>query len=675
MNEIEARMRELIEEIRYHRMRYYGLNDPEISDGEYDRLEAELKALERDHPELVQADSPSLRVGSAEKVQGSRPHLWPMLSLENAYSQSELAAFRLKLEQELGFSPDLCAELKIDGLSLSVVYERGRLSHALTRGDGLQGEDVTAAARTIPSLPAFVPTWSASERVEVRGEVYLDKASFLRLNAEREALGLPAFANPRNSAAGTMRLLDVGEVARRGLSIFIYQMLGEQPESHFSSLCQLGELGFPVNPHNRLLKAGAGLPDLLHQWESLRHQLPYETDGAVIKLDSQPLRGRLGSTSKFPKWAVAFKFPAEQASTRIRQIHIQVGRTGVLTPVAEFDPVSLAGTTVSRATLHNFEELARKDIRLGDAVFVEKGGEIIPKVVKVITSRRDGREQVIEPPTHCPSCGEPVSREEGLVAIRCANLACPAQAEGRILHFCGRDAMNIQGLGREWVQTLLQLGILSDVASIYDLDAERLQGVERAGSRWVAKLLEEIGRSRSQPFAKVLFAVGLPMVGEKVAALLVARFGSLEALSLASEAELAAIPGIGEKIAEAVRTQLGEETTRALFQRLRQHGLSLAAMPRSSTSANHLPLQGRHIVLTGSLNGRTRAEAKELLCSLGAEVQDAVSSTTDLVLAGEKAGSKLAKARSRGIEIVAEDWLEQWKDRKTPLRNAPETSS
>jgi len=675
MNKTEKRMRELIEQITYHRMRYYGQNDPEISDGEYDRLEAELRALERDHPELRQEDSPSLSVGAAERIAaGAKAHFSPMLSLENAYSFGEIAAFRLRLEHELGFSPDLCAELKIDGLSLSVVYEQGQLRHALTRGDGLQGEDVTAAARTIHSLPPFVSAWTGAERMEVRGEVYLDKASFQRLNAEREAAGLPAFANPRNSAAGTMRLLDVAEVARRGLSIFIYQMLGDQPHSHFSSLSLLSELGFPVNPHNRLLKEGAGLEDLLHQWEAARHQLPYETDGAVIKLDAQPLRGRLGSTSKFPKWAVAFKFPAEQASTRIRHIHIQVGRTGVLTPVAEFDPVSLAGTTVSRATLHNYAELARKDIRLGDAVFVEKGGEIIPKVVKVITSRRDGSEQAIEPPSHCPSCGEPTVREAGLVAIRCVNLACPAQTEARILHFCGRDAMNIQGLGREWVQTLLQLGILSDLASIYELNAERLQGVERAGSRWIANLLEEVDRSRKQPFEKVLYALGLPMVGEKVAALLVARFGSLEALSMASEAELAAIPGIGEKIASSVRSQLNEEPTRALIHRLQGKGLSLAAATRTA-QATDLPLQGRNIVLTGSLNSMTRGEASDLLRSLGAQVQDAVTGTTNLVLAGEKAGSKLAKARSRGIEIVAEDWLEPWKNMKTPLRNAPETSS
>ncbi|MCB1049384.1 MAG: NAD-dependent DNA ligase LigA [Acidobacteria bacterium] len=668
-SEIVQQMRALIDQIEYHRKRYYLMDDPEISDFEYDQLEKQLQQLEQKHPEQVQPDSPSFRVGSG--IAENHPtvaHAQPMLSLENAYSLAEAQHFLKKAEEAVGFPLAYCVELKIDGLSLSVVYEYGVMVRAVTRGDGQVGEEVTRNAKTIRDLPLKVADWSAIPHMEVRGEVYFDRQTFLKINQQRLELGLPEFANPRNSASGSMRLLDSAEVAKRGLRMFVYQVIGPAvgSDSHYANLQALKQLGFPINPHTQLLEPGQDLEPLLNQWETFRHQLDYETDGAVIKVDALAYHAEIGWTSKFPKWAIAFKFPAEQATTQILNISIQVGRTGVLTPVAEFESVQLAGTTVSRATLHNFEEIQKKDIRIGDWVFVEKGGEIIPKVIKVLTQKRSGAEQPFEIPKTCPRCGSAVEREEGLVAIRCVNLACPAQVERKIRHFASRNAMDIQGLGQEWVQQMVSKGLVRDVASLYQLNKDQLWQLDRVGERWIANLLGEIEKSKQQPFARVLFGVGIPMIGEKVADQLVEVFGSYDRLCQATVAEVAAIHGLGEKVAESLVHHLAMPETKALFEALRTAGLQLEAEQREPVSAEDLPLTGKTIVITGTLSQWSRTDAAKLLKSLGANVTDSVSKNTHILLAGEKAGSKLAKAQSLGIEIVGEDWLALWQNRKNP---------
>jgi len=664
--DISRQMRELIDQIEYHRVRYYRDSDPEIGDREYDLLEKQLRELEAAHPELVQPDSPSFRVGSgiADKHLTVR-HAQPMLSLDNAYSVDEVIAFMDRANKAAETELAYTAELKIDGLSLSVIYRHGLIERAVTRGDGSSGEEVTRNAKTLRNLPLRVPAWSEIGRMEVRGEVYMQRDSFEALNQERLEAGLPTFANPRNSAAGSMRLLDSSEVARRRLMMFVFQVTGpwsDEFTTHFETLEALRQLGFPVNGLTKRLEQPSDLEALSVEWRELRHQLNYETDGIVIKVDQLGLRDAIGWTAKFPKWAIAYKFPAEQASTKINAIQVQVGRTGVLTPVAEFDAVQLAGTTVTRATLHNFDEIEKKDIRLGDWVFVEKGGDIIPKVIKVILNKRPDDSQPYAPPTHCPICSEPVERPEGQVALRCVNLTCPAQLERRIRHFASRDAMDIQGLGREWVAQLVEKGLLSDLASIYRLEPEQLMELERAGEKWVANLLEQIQASKQQPFERVLFGVGIPMVGEKVAQQLVAEFGDFDKLKAASAEEIAAIHGMGEKIAESIVHHLTLPSYRQTFEAFSELGLKLSA---ERTETKPRPLQGKTIVITGTLSGYTRKEAGQLLTDLGANVTSSVSAKTDLLIAGEKAGSKLAKAESLGIEVAGEDWIAQWQEPQT----------
>lgn len=662
-DQVAAKMDSLIEQIEYHRHRYYMENEPEITDVEYDALEAELRTLEEAYPELQREFSPSLRVGGGiADGHPTRAHRTPMLSLENSYNREDVRHYFERCEEAAGTSLEYAAELKIDGVSLSVIYENGLLVRAVTRGDGKVGEDVTLNAKTITDLPLRVPAWEAIAEVEVRGEVYMPRGHFTALNEARLEEDLKLFANPRNAAAGSLRLLDSAEVAKRGLRMFCFQVLGswgEGFESHVGRLQALGKLGFPVNPLTTKVTDADAFEALADRWQEARMSLDYDTDGIVLKVDDPGFYDTIGYTTKFPKWATAYKFPAQQATTRIQGVEIQVGRTGVLTPVAVFEPVSLAGTTVSRATLHNFDEIEKKDIRLGDFVFIEKGGDIIPKVVKVVLERREGESEPIRPPSHCPRCGEATVREETVVAVRCVNLACPAQLERRVMHFAGRNAMDIQGLGKERVQQMVAAGLIVDLVSIYQLDEARLMTLDRVGKKWIDNLLGEIEKSREKPFSRLLFAVGIPMIGAKVAELLVETFGSYDALRQASHEQIAEIHGLGEKVAESLLEHLAAPGYRDTFEAFREMGFRLADDKKADDGPR--PLNGKTIVITGSFEGMTRPEIGAMLKDLGAKVTGSVTKKTDLLLAGDKGGSKLDKARDLGVEIVDEAWLDQWR--------------
>lgn len=659
---VAERMDELIKEIDYHRQKYYGDDDPEISDSEYDALERELRALEAAHPDLVRPHSPSFRVGSG-KVDAHRAasHRSPMLSLDNAYNRDELANFLRRIREATGQDQSLAAELKIDGVSLSAVYESGTLVRAVTRGDGKVGEDVTLNAKTIRGIPLRVKDWAQYEEMEIRGEVYLPHAQFHKLNEQRKEAGLPLFANPRNAAAGSLRILDSAEAAKRGLAIFVYQVLGDWTDgitSHLAELNAASELGFPINEHNCRVTGEDELMALIDKVGAMRSNLGYDTDGIVLKVDNSGIREEIGFTTKFPKWAIAYKFPAEQATTRIQNVAFQVGRTGTITPVAEFEPVQLAGTTVARATLHNFDEVRKKDIRVGDYVFIEKGGDIIPKVVKSIVDKRSGDEEPITIPNACPRCGGEVEQLEGQVAVKCVSLACPAQLERRVQHFASRAAMDIQGLGKERVQQMVERKVITELPTIYTLNEDNLRKLDRVGDKWIANLLAQIEASKAKPFAKVLFGIGIPMIGEKVAEQLVDYFGSLEKMQQADEADIAKIHGIGDEIAHSLYVHLRQDSFRETFAALNEQGLKMAA--ENNDADQPKPLADKTVVITGSFDNWDRRELSTLLKSWGASVTSTVSKKTDILVAGEKAGSKLAKAQSLGIEIVDESWVNGW---------------
>lgn len=657
------RMDALIDQIEYHRKRYYQEDDPEITDAEYDALERELKELEAAHPDLVRAHSPSFRVGAGiSEHHEVVAHQHPMLSLDNSYDRLELMKFVERCQTAIGKTLGFTAELKIDGLSLSAIYQNGILQRAVTRGDGKVGENVTDNAKTIKRLPLRIPAWRDVEEIELRGEVFLPRSAFKELNQRRLAEEQPLFANPRNAAAGTFRMLDSHEVARRGLDVFIYQVIGEfpdMPSTHYDILQSLGKLGFPINNHNALVEDHNQWEALIETWQNMRASLDYETDGIVIKVNDPSYYEEIGYTTKFPKWATAYKFPAEQGTTQIKDISIQVGRTGVLTPVAHFEPVSLAGTTVTRATLHNFDEIEKKDIRIGDWVFVEKGGDIIPKVIKVITSKREGELEPYQPPQKCPRCSEPTVQVEDQVAIRCDNLACPAQLERRIRHFASRNAMDIQGLGKERVEQMVAAGLLKNLPGIYQLTPKMLWNLERVGEKWISNLITQIENSKTKPFARLLFAVGIPMIGEKVAEQLVEEFGSYDALCEASLEKIAAIHGLGEKVAQALVDHLKMPAYQEAFDSFKEAGLQLEQV-REERGAQ--PLAEKTIVVTGTFENFSRKAITDQLKALGAKVTSSVTKNTDLLVAGEKAGSKLAKAEALGIEIKDEEWMLGWQN-------------
>ena len=666
-----ARARWLREELQRHERLYYKDAKPEISDRAFDRLMTELAALEEEHPELRTADSPTQRVGG-EPTEGFEQveHTPAMLSLDNTYDHGELEEWfgrlnRLLPEEEFEF---VC-ELKVDGVSLSLVYEDGVLTQAATRGNGRVGDLVTVNARTIRTLPLRLPA-GAPTRLLVRAETYMRRSVFAALNEERSAAGQELYANPRNTTAGTVRLLDSRDVARRRLDLACYEWVQpagyggeEQRRSHGESLAALADLGLPVNDSWRRC---AGLKEVVAyctEWQERRGELDFEIDGVVVKVDDPELRHRLGATAKAPRWAVAFKFEAEQAETVVRAINAQVGRTGAVTPVAELEPVLVAGTTVKRATLHNYEDLARKDVRVGDWVRIEKGGDIIPKVVEVIKERRDPGSEPFKPPEQCPVCGEGLHRFEEEVRRRCVNAACPAVVREAIRHFASRNAMDIEGLGDWLVGELVSSGLVRNPADLYRLKAEQLADLKktneaRLGERSAERIVASLEDSKTRPLARLIYGLGIRFVGDSTAALLARRFRGIDALAAATAEELEEVDEIGPRIAESVRAFFASEQNRKLLDRLRGEGLQFEEETTEADDKD-LPLENRVFVLTGSLTEMTRNDAAARIKALGGKVTGSVSSRTDFLVAGEKAGSKLRKAEKLGVEVLDQAGFEE----------------
>ncbi len=664
----QARIEELRRLIEYHNYRYYVLDQPEISDEEYDRLFRELVELEGQFPDLITPDSPTQRVGAPPlEAFPEHAHREPMLSLDNAFGEEELLEFDRRIKRFLDMSPDAeieyTCELKIDGLAVALTYENGVLTVGATRGDGYRGEDVTPNIRTIRQIPLRLRTGddlfsTPPTIVEVRGEVYLSYQEFERINRERSVAGEPLFANPRNAAAGSLRQLDSRITAQRHLKIWVYGVgycEGIEFRTHWETLQQLKAWGLPVNPHSRLVKGIQAVLDYCREWSHRRAELDYATDGVVIKVNAIALQRQLGATTRAPRWSIAYKYPAEQATTRILEVRWQVGRTGALTPVALMEPVQVGGVTVSRATLHNIDYIRQKDIRRLDTVIIQRAGEVIPEVVAVVTEKRTGTEEPIEPPTNCPACGARVERVEDEAALRCINLACPAQIVERIRHFTSRHAMNIEGVGEKWVQRLFELGFICDPADLYYLHQHRgdLIMLERSGEKLVSNILSAIEKSKEAGLARLIFALGIRHVGEHAARLLAEHFGSLDALMNATEQELTAIPGIGPETAHEVVEFFARPENRQVIEKLRSAGVKMEEARRAPTVA--APFAGMTFVFTGELERYTREEAEELVRSLGGRATSSVSRATTYVVAGPGAGSKLQRALELGIPVLNEE--------------------
>lgn len=656
-----ARAAELRGAIEHHRRRYYDDAAPEISDASYDALERELHEIEERHPALATPDSPTRRVGGRPAAGLEEfSHRTPMLSLENAYDAADLLEFDARLKRHLDVEAvEYYAELKIDGLSIALHYEDGKLVRAVTRGDGVRGEIVTDNLRTLPSVPARLRRpWKF---LEVRGEVYLSRAEFLRLNQRREENGEAVFANPRNVAAGTIRLLDPAQAAERSLEAIFYQIAEANPpgpETQAEAVALLAELGLPVSPHARVCPGAETAVGYWEEWIAKQHELPYDTDGVVVKANRFRVQRAAGSTAKAPRWAVAVKFPQVQARTRVVAIEVQVGRTGALTPVAKLEPVALAGTTVSSASLHNEEEVARKDVRVGDLVVLEKAGGIIPQIVEVVTGERPPGTTPFALPDRCPACGSPVFRQEGEVAVRCTGLRCPAKLHEALRHFASRRALDIEGLGDALVAQLIAQGRVRDAADLYSLDAATLAGLERMGAKSAANVVAQIDRSRTHPLHRLIHALGIRHVGERTARLLAARFGDLGALGAASLEELTAVRDIGPAVAASIRAFFDNADNREVVARLRAAGVDPRGTP-ATVAAGEQPLAGKTFVLTGTLATYSRDAAREAIEALGAKVSGTVSKKTSFVVAGADPGSKLDKARELGVPILDEDGLRE----------------
>jgi len=652
----------LRDEIRRHEELYYVLDSPEISDREYDQLMENLQALEEAHPEFITPDSPTQRVGG-RPAEGFPEvvHSRPMLSLDNSYNIDELRAFDERCRRLAdGRSIEYVAELKIDGLSLALHYDANILVRGITRGDGRIGEEVTQNARTIRSVPLRLKATAGglSSEVEVRGEVFIPRDVFEKTNAEREEQGEPRFANPRNAAAGAIRQLDSRLVARRKLDMFAYDLLvaGRKPfPTHWEALNWMEKAGFRVNPHKKLCKSIDEVIDFANEQETKRDELGYEIDGLVVKINSTAQQDDFGATSKAPRWAIAYKYPARQASTKVLSITVQVGRTGALTPVANLEPVFLAGTTVSRATLHNEDEIKRLGLKIGDWVMIEKSGEIIPKVLSVIKSKRTGEEKSFRPPKNCPVCGSLISRPEGEVVARCIAADCPAQLKGALIHFASRRAMRIEGLGEVLVDQLVEGGLVHDVGDLYSLTMEQIMALPRMAKKSADNLMGEIKASKTRDLSNLLYALGIRHVGERTAGILARQFGSLEALAKTSVEQLDDIPEIGLTVAESVHDWFADAGNLKLCDRLRTAGVNTESHAAARSGPVDGRFEGKQFVLTGKLTAFTRDEARARIEAKGGRVNSSVSKKTDYVVAGEEAGSKLDKAVELGVSVIDED--------------------
>ena len=655
VNDRIEQLRELITRYDYE---YYSLAQPSISDYEYDMLMKELEELEHDHPDLITPTSPTQRVsGQPTKEFPTVAHKTPMLSLANTYNEQEIVEFDNRVRSMLASNAKIeyVIELKIDGLAVSLIYENGIFVRGAKRGDGIEGDDVTNNLKTIRSIPLKISSnIKIPNEFEVRGEVYLPKASFKAINNERRAMDEPEFANPRNAAAGTLSMHDSSIVASRKLLMFSYYFYTEdkqfQSDSHMENLEYLKNLRFMVNPNYRLCKSIGEILAYLKEWEARRDTLPYEIDGAVIKVNSVTQQKTLGSTAKSPRWAISFKFKAMQAETRINQITWQVGRTGIVTPVAELNPVFLAGSTVSRATLHNQDEIKRKDIREGDYVYIEKGGDIIPKVVEVILSKRDKNSEVTAIPKHCPDCNTELIKMEGEVAIRCPNIQCPSQVTRRIEHFASRSAMDIEGMGTSLVELLVKEGMLNDIADIYRLEEEKIEKLERMGKKSANNLINNIEKSKTQDLYRFIFALGIPFIGVNAAKILSNHFRSLESIQSATMDVLVDIEGIGDKMAQSIVEFFSKRKNIELLNRLINAGVK-PKLPKK-TSFENQPLKGKTFVITGTLPGMSREEAKVIIERYGGKTSSSVSAKSDYLLAGDNPGSKFSKAKLLNVEII-----------------------
>ena len=670
-----TRIEQLRAEIRHHEERYYLHNAPEISDEAFDRLLHELERLEAEHPDLVTPDSPTQRVaGRPTEGFATVEHIAPMLSLDNAYDEADLRAFDERVRKGAGLGDAAVAyvaELKIDGLSIALTYENGRLLRGATRGDGVRGEDVTANVRTIRAIPLALRN-GPLDRVEVRGEVYLPRASFDRMNKEREDNGDPLFANPRNAAAGTMRNLVPALVAKRQLGAFVYQVVAGSPQtplprSHQDTLDAMRSWGLPVEPHFTPCLGIDAVIEFCRSWADGRQELQFDTDGVVIKLDDLALRERLGTTAKFPRWATAFKFPAQQAHTRLLRIDVNVGRTGANTPYAVLEPVFLAGSTISMATLHNAEDLARKDLREGDTVVIEKAGDVIPRVVAPILNLRPEGSVPWVMPTACKECGSELRRDEEEVVWRCENSSCPARLRRSLEHFASRSAMNIEGLGEALVDQLIEQGLVSDFADLYHLEASQLENLvvapraprsERAVPRKLGKVgrnvVEQIARSKDNDLSRLIYALGIRHVGEKAGTTLARYFRSMEKMIDAPIEALQTVPDVGPVVAASVRAFADEPHNRALIAKLADAGVNMTTRLAEPGSIGPGPLAGKTFVVTGTLESMSREEAAAAVERLGGKVSGSVSRKTSYLVVGADAGSKLEKARELGVATLTE---------------------
>ncbi|SDN80271.1 NAD-dependent DNA ligase LigA [Alkalicoccus daliensis] len=650
----QEKIDELTNRLKKYAHQYYVLDEPVVSDAEYDKLLQELMELEEQHPELKHEDSPTGRVGGEPLDQFRKvQHDVPMLSLSNVFNEEDIRDFDRRVRSGLGKTPTYSCELKIDGLAVTLKYEEGKLVLGATRGDGTTGEDITHNLRTISSIPL---TLNEPVTLEVRGEAFMPKKSFERLNKEKEENGEALFANPRNAAAGSLRQLDPKIAAKRHLDIFIYS-LGEYPEkelnSHHEALEYVSSLGFKTNREAHHLESIEEVIEFCESWQDKRADLPYEIDGIVIKVDSLEDQQQLGFTAKNPRWATAYKFPAEEVVTTLRTIELNVGRTGVVTPTAILEPVTVAGSTVQRATLHNEDIIREQDIKIGDRLLIKKAGDVIPKVVRVLTEERTGDEEDFHMPTHCPECESELVRIEGEVALRCVNPKCPAQLREGLIHFVSRNAMNIDGLGERVITQLFEHKLIEDVADLYRLKREELLELERMGEKSVDNLLEAIHVTKENSLEKLLFGLGIRYVGSKAATTLAMHFGTMDALKKASVEDLTAIEEIGEKMADAIATYFTHDEVLELLDELEALGINMEYKgPRpSQVQEGDSPFAGKTFVLTGSMEEMTRTEAKKEVELLGGKVTSSVTKKTDVLIAGEKAGSKLSKAEELEIEV------------------------